>query len=103
MERRSANWLPELVVREEARGLLRIVSSSVVELRCGWVGVADVALDVFEACAVLERRGDEGRAHRVRGEAFRKSESLLGVLPEHAVDHVRVHVPPLFLALSVAS
>ena len=41
---------------------------------------------------VFERRGDESRAHRVRGVAARKAEGAR-MLAHHPIDRVRVHSP----------
>ena len=57
-------------------------------------------LNVFELRAVLQRRGDEGRAHRVRRVAAPQAKRC-DMLPHYAVDCVRVHGTPWRGALSV--
>lgn len=71
--------------REETRRLLRIVAPAVVELCGAGVAVACCLLHVFEPRAVFERRGDEGRPHRMR-QILSIEPNLLRKLPYHAVN-----------------
>jgi hypothetical protein len=57
-------------------------------------------LHVLELGAVLERRSDECRPHRVRRVTAIKAE-LGGIFPDHAIDRVLVHAPAFLAALAV--
>jgi hypothetical protein len=51
---------------EKARRLLGIIPATIIQFRRPWVAVPGSLLYVLELGPVFERRGDEGRAHRVR-------------------------------------
>jgi hypothetical protein len=57
-------------------------------------------LHVLEPSTVLERRGDEYGAHRVRRVAAIEPK-LSAVFPRDAIDPVGVHMPALLLTLAV--
>ena len=52
-----------------------------------WVAMAGRLLHVLQLRAVLKRRGDEGRAHRVCRVAARKAD-LGGIFAHHAVTYI---------------
>ena len=54
------------IIGKETRALLRIVPSSIIELRCRRVSMAGRELDILQPRAILERCGDKRRAHRMR-------------------------------------
>ncbi len=59
-------------------------------------------LHVLQLRPVLQRRGDEGRPHRVRRVAPWQADRG-GVLPHHAVDRVRVELAGRVMRLGVAA
>ena len=56
------------------------------------MSVANVLLNTLEAATVLEGARDEGRAHRVRGEATGVADGASNPLAKDLVDEVRSHV-----------
>src|SRR4029450_6767951 len=58
--------LARLIIRKEARRLLRIVPSAIIELRGGRICMAGRGLHIFEAGSIVERCGDERGPHRMR-------------------------------------
>jgi len=75
-------------------------TAAIVELGRAGVTMPGGLLHVLELGAVLERRGDERGAHRVRRVAAIEPERA-GIFPDHAIDRIRVHASALVAALAV--
>ena len=76
-----------LVACEKRSRPLRVVSSAVIEFGGGWIGVANVALNVFKVGSIFKGGCDERGSHRVGGVAASQA-GASGVFVNDAVDFV---------------
>ncbi len=98
----AAPACPGICPAYEAGGLFRVVAPAVIELRRRRVAVPGCFLHVLQLSAILQRRGDERRPHRVGGITPRQADAG-GIFPHHAVDGIRVELARRVVRLGVAA